>query len=162
MHCSVVESASQTAISGSQRFFVWDIKSRPHLADHNTGISLLLSTIAWVLLSPPIECQKTRPTAFKKRPYPWTVWRKKVPAILTLSQATDWTWLAVRDLITCANLAHSVAVHNKSVSPHPPTGRVVQVQLISQALKLFDRLLPLFCVGKTAAWSVSSALGSSC
>ena len=29
---------------------------------HNTGISLLLSTSAWVLLSPPIERRETRPT----------------------------------------------------------------------------------------------------
>ena len=28
---------------------------------HNTGISLLLSTSVWVLLSPPIECRETRP-----------------------------------------------------------------------------------------------------
>ena len=33
------------------------------LTDHNTGISLLLSTSAWVLLSPPIERRETRPTA---------------------------------------------------------------------------------------------------
>ena len=32
------------------------------LTDHNTGISLLLSTSAWVLLSPPITCRETRPT----------------------------------------------------------------------------------------------------
>ena len=30
---------------------------------HNTGISLLLSTSVWVLLSPPIESRETRPTA---------------------------------------------------------------------------------------------------
>ena len=30
---------------------------------HNTGISLLLSTSVWVLLSPPIERRETRPTA---------------------------------------------------------------------------------------------------
>ena len=30
---------------------------------HNTGISLLLSTCVWVLLSPPIERRETRPTA---------------------------------------------------------------------------------------------------
>ena len=29
---------------------------------HNTGISLLLSTSVWVLLSPPIERRETRPT----------------------------------------------------------------------------------------------------
>ena len=34
-----------------------------HLTDHNTGISLLLSSSAWVLLSPPIACRETRPTA---------------------------------------------------------------------------------------------------
>ena len=33
------------------------------LTDHNTGISLLLSTSVWVLLSPPIERRETRPTA---------------------------------------------------------------------------------------------------
>ena len=33
------------------------------LTDHNTGISLLLSTSAWALLSPPIERRETRPTA---------------------------------------------------------------------------------------------------
>ena len=33
------------------------------LTDHNTGISLLLSTSAWVLLSPPIECREIRPMA---------------------------------------------------------------------------------------------------
>ena len=33
------------------------------LTDHNTGISLLLSTSVWVLLSPSIACQETRPTA---------------------------------------------------------------------------------------------------
>ena len=33
------------------------------LTDHNTDISLLLSTKAWVLLSPPIERRETRPTA---------------------------------------------------------------------------------------------------
>ena len=31
--------------------------------DHNTGISLLLSTSVWALLSPPIERWETRPTA---------------------------------------------------------------------------------------------------
>ena len=31
--------------------------------DHNTGISPLLSTSVWVLLSPPIERWETRPTA---------------------------------------------------------------------------------------------------
>ena len=30
---------------------------------HNTGISLLLLTSAWVLLSPPIEHQESRPMA---------------------------------------------------------------------------------------------------
>ena len=30
---------------------------------HNTGISLLLSTSVWVLLSPPIERRETRPMA---------------------------------------------------------------------------------------------------
>ena len=29
---------------------------------HNTGISLLLSTRVWVLLSPPVERRETRPT----------------------------------------------------------------------------------------------------
>ena len=33
------------------------------LTDHNTGISLLLLTSAWVLLSPPIEHRETRPMA---------------------------------------------------------------------------------------------------
>ena len=33
------------------------------VAVHNTGISLLLSTSVWVLLSPPIERRETRPTA---------------------------------------------------------------------------------------------------
>ena len=33
------------------------------LTDHNTSISLLLSTSAWVLLSPPIERRETKPTA---------------------------------------------------------------------------------------------------
>ena len=33
------------------------------LIDHNTGISLLLLTSAWVLLSPPIACRETRPMA---------------------------------------------------------------------------------------------------
>ena len=33
------------------------------VTDHNTGISLLLSISVWVLLSPLIECQETRPTA---------------------------------------------------------------------------------------------------
>ena len=33
------------------------------LTDHNTGISLLLSTSAWVLLSPPTERRETRPMA---------------------------------------------------------------------------------------------------
>ena len=41
--------------------------SRPFVGEevtfHNTGISLLLSTSVWVLLSPPIECRETRPTA---------------------------------------------------------------------------------------------------
>ena len=36
-------------------FFVWDIKLCPQVTVHNTGISLLLSTSVWVLLSPPIE-----------------------------------------------------------------------------------------------------------
>ena len=44
-------------------FFVWDIKLCPQLTVHNTGISLLLSTSVWVLLSPPIERRETRPTA---------------------------------------------------------------------------------------------------
>ena len=35
----------------------------PQLTVHNTGISLLLSTSVWVLLSPPIERRETRPTA---------------------------------------------------------------------------------------------------
>ena len=33
------------------------------LTDHNTSISLLLSTSVWVLLSPPIEHRETRPMA---------------------------------------------------------------------------------------------------
>ena len=33
------------------------------LTDHNTGISLLLSTSVWVLLGPPIERRETRPMA---------------------------------------------------------------------------------------------------
>ena len=33
------------------------------LTDHNTGISLLLSTSAWVLLSSPTERRETRPMA---------------------------------------------------------------------------------------------------
>ena len=41
--------------------------SRPSVGEevtvHNTGISLLLSTSVWVLLSPPIERRETRPTA---------------------------------------------------------------------------------------------------
>ena len=63
MQGSVVEGLSQTATSGSQCFFVWDIKLCPQLTVHNTGISLLLSTSVWVLLSPPIERRETRPTA---------------------------------------------------------------------------------------------------
>ena len=55
----VVEGLSQTATSGSQGFFVWDIKLRPQLTDHNTGISLLLSTSVCILLSPPIERGET-------------------------------------------------------------------------------------------------------
>ena len=60
---SVVEGLSQTATSGSQCFFVWVIKLCPQLTVHNTGISLLLSTSVWVLLSPPIERRETRQTA---------------------------------------------------------------------------------------------------
>ena len=45
MQGSVVEGLSQTAASGSQCFFVWDIKLCPQLTVHNTGISLLLSTV---------------------------------------------------------------------------------------------------------------------
>ena len=63
MQGSVVEGLSQTATSGSQWFFVWDIRLCPQLAVHNTGISLLLSTSVWVLLSPPMELRETRPTA---------------------------------------------------------------------------------------------------
>ena len=41
--------------------------SRPFVVEevtvHNTGISLVLSTSVWVLLSPPIESRETRPTA---------------------------------------------------------------------------------------------------
>ena len=59
MQVSVVEGLSQTATSGSQCFFVWDIKLCPQLTVHNTGISLLLSTSVWVLLSPPIERRET-------------------------------------------------------------------------------------------------------
>ena len=33
------------------------------VTDHNTGISQFLSTSLWVLLSPLIERQETRPTA---------------------------------------------------------------------------------------------------
>ena len=40
--------------------------SRPFVGEevtvHNTGISLLLLTSVWVLLSPPIECRESRPT----------------------------------------------------------------------------------------------------
>ena len=63
MQGSVVEGLSQTATSDSQGFFVWDIKLCPQLTVHNTGISLLLSTSVWVLLSPPTERRETRPTA---------------------------------------------------------------------------------------------------
>ena len=42
MQGSVVEGLSQTATSGSQWFFVWDIRLCPQLTVHNTGISLLL------------------------------------------------------------------------------------------------------------------------
>ena len=63
MQGSVIEGLSQTATSGSQGFFVWDIKLCPQLTVHNTGISLLLSTSVWVNLSPPIERRETRPTA---------------------------------------------------------------------------------------------------
>ena len=90
---SVVEGLSQTATSGSPCFFVWDIKLCPQLTVHNTGISLLLSTSVWVLLSPPIERRETRPTA--ERPCPRTVWRKKVAESSTLNQAGAWT----RDLL---------------------------------------------------------------
>ena len=41
--------------------------SRPFVVEevtvHDTGISLLLSTSVWVLLSPSIESRETRPTA---------------------------------------------------------------------------------------------------
>ena len=60
---SVVEGLSRTATSDSQWFFVLDIKLRPQLTVHSTGISPLLSTNVWVLLSPPIERRETRPTA---------------------------------------------------------------------------------------------------
>ena len=53
MQGSVVEGLS----------IVWDIKLCPQLTVHNTGISLLLSTSVWDLLSPPIERRETRPTA---------------------------------------------------------------------------------------------------
>ena len=33
------------------------------ITGHNTGTSLLLSTSAWVLLSPPTDRRETRPTA---------------------------------------------------------------------------------------------------
>ena len=59
----VVESLSQTATSGSQWFFVWDIKLCPQLTVHDTDISLLLSTSVWVLSGRPIERRETRPTA---------------------------------------------------------------------------------------------------
>ena len=36
---------------------------RDEITGHNTGISLLLSTSAWVLLSPQIERRETRPKA---------------------------------------------------------------------------------------------------
>ena len=62
-------------------------------ACRDTGISLLLSTSAWVLLSPPMERRETRPTAL--RPCPRTVWREKVAQSSTLDQAGDWT----RDLL---------------------------------------------------------------
>ena len=61
MQGSVVEGLSQTATSGSQWDFVWDIKLCHQLTVHNTGIRLLLSTSVWVLLSPPIERWETRP-----------------------------------------------------------------------------------------------------
>ena len=43
--------------------FLSETKLCPQLTVHNTGISLLLSTSVWVLLSPPIERRETRPTA---------------------------------------------------------------------------------------------------
>ena len=54
---------------------------------HNTGISLLLSTSVWVILSPTTEHRETRPTA--ERPCPRTVWRKKVAQSSTLDQAVE-------------------------------------------------------------------------
>ena len=40
-----------------------NIKLRSQLTDDNIEISLLLSRSARVLLSPPVDCQETKPTA---------------------------------------------------------------------------------------------------
>ena len=62
MQGSVVKGLSQTATSGSQFFFVWEIKLGPQLTVHNSGISLLYDKYVG-FLSPPTERRETRPTA---------------------------------------------------------------------------------------------------
>ena len=71
---------------------------------HNTGISLLLSTSVWVLLSPPIERRETRPTDHGR------CGERRSPKVQPSTRPgiePGTFWLAVRDLTNCANLAHT-------------------------------------------------------
>ena len=100
--------AAATCIWPMRNLRVW----RDEITGHNTGISLVLLTGVRVLLSTPIECWETGPTAF--RPRPQMVWWKKVPQSSILDQAEskpETSWMAARALTNCANLAHTVKIH---------------------------------------------------
>ena len=80
------------------------------LTDHNTGISLLLSTTAWVLLSPPIACRLDQRL---ENPVHGQCGERSSPKVQPLTRpGTELrnSWLAVRDLTNCANLAHTLMI----------------------------------------------------
>ena len=92
-------------------FFVWDIKLCPQLTVHNTGISLLLSTSVWVLLSPPIERRETRPRL--NVPVHGRCGERRSTKVQPSTRPglePGTSWLAVRDLTNCANLAHKIVI----------------------------------------------------
>ena len=81
---------------------------------HNTSISLLLSTSAWVLLSPQIERRESRPI-WLNFPVHRRCGERRSPKVQPSTRRgiePGTFWLAVRDLTNCANLAHADSVGN--------------------------------------------------
>ena len=81
----------------------------PQLTVHNTGVSLLLSTSVWVLLSPPIERQRLDQRL--NVPVHGRCGERRSPKVQPSTRQglePGTSRLAVRDLTNCANLAHTL------------------------------------------------------